>query len=737
MLSWTQQLSGLSPLNIADLTALSAELVTESASVITAAVGIFSTALEVVAPALTILDWILVGVEYVLKIKEDSSVQPDLQAALASAQSTAPDLSKALGSQSSYLSLFVTFLDQTMPDVNYASTCAPTNPQSLNRQQPCAQATSIPPATSADPHFLVRDVSSSTQYSQSSIYTFDPVSGSFVQSRATADGWFVSTKYDPETQGNKVSGAGSDQPSGAPGPSFQSYEFNYVDGLGRPMTAQLVPDAFGNPEFAYAPLTPDTNNNYSCSKDAGCVTHTIIAQAPDGSQEVITIAPPAAQINVSPAVPTAATLGTPFTLSALASPGNSQSVGPYTYTWTVEGTQYTGSSVSITLPDVAGATVGSINVGLTVTDSRSNQVTSSYTMAVVAPTDAVVSSSVPNPVFGQPGTYWVHLLSVCTGLTAGTNQLCGPGPGDPLGSVQWSVNGRYFRTEGIFAAGVSGPCPPAPAACSGFWSQETSIPPYLLTTNSGQPNVVTATYAGSAGLQPALGNLNVAVAQSASSLQVQAVLPGGTVFPLGANPGPSYGQPLTFTAKVLSASGPWYEPGATGNVQFVVDGTNLGSPVPVVNGVATSPSINGLSATKTITSGHDVQAYYTGDVNDGGTSACLTTNAGCVLPIAPAATTVTVSPPTYPVQGDFNAPVTLSATATPQATGFSASVEGSMSFLVNGSYVGSAPVQSNGSASISAVLPPSGPSTSYPRGTRSPPRSPTNRTRTSRLASRR
>jgi hypothetical protein len=65
----------------------------------------------------------------------------------------------------------------------------------------------------------------------------------------------------------------------------------------------------------------------------------------------------------------------------------------------------------------------------------------------------------------------------------------------------------------------------------------------------------------------------------------------------------SPGQPVTFTAVVTSTSTV-----DTGTVQFLVDGFNLGDPVPVVNGTATSNAITTLTA-----SNHTVTAVYNDD----------------------------------------------------------------------------------------------------------------------------
>ena len=71
-------------------------------------------------------------------------------------------------------------------------------------------------------------------------------------------------------------------------------------------------------------------------------------------------------------------------------------------------------------------------------------------------------------------------------------------------------------------------------------------------------------------------------------------------------PGPTYGQSLTFTITVSAASSG--SPTPTGTVQFLVDGANFGSPVPLVNGVATSQATSALSATQ-----HTISVSYSGD----------------------------------------------------------------------------------------------------------------------------
>jgi hypothetical protein len=66
-----------------------------------------------------------------------------------------------------------------------------------------------------------------------------------------------------------------------------------------------------------------------------------------------------------------------------------------------------------------------------------------------------------------------------------------------------------------------------------------------------------------------------------------------------------FGQAVTFSATVTSASG---SGSPTGTVQFVLDGKNLGRPVSLSEGVATSNVARALSV-----SNHVIQAIYSGD----------------------------------------------------------------------------------------------------------------------------
>jgi len=94
-----------------------------------------------------------------------------------------------------------------------------------------------------------------------------------------------------------------------------------------------------------------------------------------------------------------------------------------------------------------------------------------------------------------------------------------------------------------------------------------------------------------------------------------------------------YGQAVTFTATVTAPSGTPATP--SGTVQFQIDGSNFGNPVPLSNGTATSPATTTLNA-----AAHTISALYSGDATFGAATATGTQN------VTPAPLTVTVDPQT-------------------------------------------------------------------------------------------
>ena len=116
-----------------------------------------------------------------------------------------------------------------------------------------------------------------------------------------------------------------------------------------------------------------------------------------------------------------------------------------------------------------------------------------------------------------------------------------------------------------------------------------------------------------------------------------------------------YGQAVTFTATVAAAASGAGTP--TGSVQFVVDGTNFGAPVNLVNGSATSPSINSLGV-----GNHTVTAVYSGDP-----TFLTSTAANLTQTVNQASTTASVSSSLNP--SAYTQSVTFTATISVVAPG--------------------------------------------------------------------
>jgi MBG domain (YGX type)/Bacterial Ig-like domain (group 3)/Domain of unknown function (DUF4214) len=109
---------------------------------------------------------------------------------------------------------------------------------------------------------------------------------------------------------------------------------------------------------------------------------------------------------------------------------------------------------------------------------------------------------------------------------------------------------------------------------------------------------------------------------------------------------PIYGQSLTFTATVTAADSG--RPTLTGTVQFVIDGSNFGPAVTLVNGVATSAAFASPSA-----GSHMVSAMYSGN------SAFTTSTANLGTNVAKAPLTITADDATK-IYGQANPTFTAS-----------------------------------------------------------------------------
>jgi hypothetical protein len=145
------------------------------------------------------------------------------------------------------------------------------------------------------------------------------------------------------------------------------------------------------------------------------------------------------------------------------------------------------------------------------------------------------------------------------------------------------------------------------------------------------------------------------------------------------------GQSVTFTANI--APGQPGGPTLTGTVQFLANQTNLGSPVPVVNGQA-------QFTTSSLAYGNvGVIAFYSGDTN------YAQSEQGLAEVVTPIASATAITPSSSTIQQGQNA--TFTATVTPSPAG-GPTPTGIVMFLVNGAGTGGANITLN--ASGQAVL---------------------------------
>ena len=157
-----------------------------------------------------------------------------------------------------------------------------------------------------------------------------------------------------------------------------------------------------------------------------------------------------------------------------------------------------------------------------------------------------------------------------------------------------------------------------------------------------------------------------------------------TISPL-ANP-PLYGQSVTFTATVAPNTGSGTP---CGTVQFLIDGTDFGSPVPLEGGSATSEAISSLSVAS-----HTIQADYLGAGNFGASDGTLTqavSQDSTTTSFVPSATT-----------SDPGQTVTFTASVAANAPSL-ATPAGTVQFLIDGSDFGSPVTLVNGSATSGGI----------------------------------
>jgi X-X-X-Leu-X-X-Gly heptad repeat protein len=225
------------------------------------------------------------------------------------------------------------------------------------------------------------------------------------------------------------------------------------------------------------------------------------------------------------------------------------------------------------------------------TNPPQESVPSNTTSAIpsCAPTSTTVTSSVNPSIFGQPVTFTATVVNASgSGISTAT----------PTGSVQFFVDGAAFAAA-VPLSGSGG----AAIATSGAISN---------LGVSGSPHTIKAVYT----------NVDGGFGGSSGTLS-QIVNPAPTSTTVTSSVNPSiFGQSVTFTAKVVNASGAGISTATpTGSVQFM-DGASVLGATQTLSGLGTAT----FSTSALIAGTHPITAVYTNiDGNfTGSTSSSLT-----------------------------------------------------------------------------------------------------------------
>lgn len=284
------------------------------------------------------------------------------------------------------------------------------------------------------------------------------------------------------------------------------------------------------------------------------------------------------------------------------------------------------------------------------------------------PTTTAITSSPSSSVYGQTDTFNVAVTPVTEGQGFSTNG------NEPQGTVTLyaAPNGGQATQVGSGTLSSSG---------------DAVISTASLPVGS---DTVTAAFA------PASSDDLFAASTTTAPASVKV---GQDTVTLGllssANPS-VFGQGVSFTATVAAAS-----PGSgtpSGTVQFAVDGSDLGSPVTLSSGSATSVAVSNLSVAD-----HTVTASYSGDTNFSASSASSAQQVDQKVGQASVTTAVAANPGT----SVYGSAVTLSATVTATSPG-AGTPTGTVTFEANGNPVGTPATLTNGAASESVTVLPGG-----------------------------
>ncbi|HWE67196.1 MAG TPA: Ig-like domain-containing protein [Acidimicrobiales bacterium] len=316
-------------------------------------------------------------------------------------------------------------------------------------------------------------------------------------------------------------------------------------------------------------------------------------------------------------------------------------MGSVTLSSTANGDQATLQLANLPLGDntITATYTGNANFSTSTTATPLDQVVD------VAPpvfgTSTALSSAVNPSRFGQGTSFTATVSSIPMGSTDG---------GTPTGTVQFSVDGTNLGAPVALDANGTAVSPAVSNLAPGG---HTIIAAYGGVTSTG----------GSFSLSGA--DLSQSVQQSATSVVVAS----------SANPA-TYGQALTFSATLHAVSPGVGTPG--GQIQFLLNGADLGAPV-TVSGGAASVGDSSILVPGTYT----VSVIATGDADFAGVAGSTT------FVVAPIGVTTTLVANPNPVV--FGNSIILQATVTPN-TGPMTPPTGLVQFFQGSTLLGQAPL---------------------------------------------
>ena len=213
--------------------------------------------------------------------------------------------------------------------------------------------------------------------------------------------------------------------------------------------------------------------------------------------------------------------------------------------------------------------------------------------------------------------------------------------------------------------------------CSAPVSGPTSTGSCSLTFSLAQTVTFNASYIGDT-------NFNASSTTSGVDLAIQKAV---TSLELASNKSPSvYGEAVHFTAS-LSVTAPGMG-SPTGSIQFTIDGSTFGSPIPLSGSTAVSTDISTLTVAT-----HTIGASYLGDAN------FLSTSASTINQVVNKAdTSLSLESSLNP--SPYGIPVLITATVIATPPSFATPQAGSVQFYVDGvSYGAAVSLDANGKAS--------------------------------------